>query len=477
MAPSGEHRPEDLGYSAVHAAAVATSNGAIALRKQVAELHTLGAGKTVATRCETLTAQAVAAEKLAANLAATAKALKLREDAAKAWNKNAPKDSEIKAAEEAVTAAKKKLQDASAASGDTSTASRELEAAQKKLGELHRKRREADKAFAKAEEKASLEFAKIAPEDTSADSGNGSTPAPATSSPRPSGDTGKRSDPSKTTTGTGTPKPSTTAPSSTKPAETTTNTATPESAAALAALLGQQQQPAAQAAQQPTAAATPTAATPQMAQANQPVQDKKKETGTSPLDRILGSDGILDNTELTGLIGAPLTLGGGTSAPTTSTPSTPAAVVTPSAPASPAPSTTGLSAGTVTQPVTSGTSAQGLNTSTDVSGRPAEQQRGAFSPGPETKTSGASGATGTNAAPAHTSGTRPMGGGMPMMPMGAMGGPGGGGAAKEKEQVTLASGSAESDLMHGRHAAAEAVPGGTIAQKDHPRRRPGEDAA
>lgn len=64
-----------------------------------------------------------------------------------------------------------------------------------------------------------------------------------------------------------------------------------------------------------------------------------------------------------------------------------------------------------------------------------------------------------------------------MMPMGGMGGPAGGaGSSKDKESTTLASGSAESDLLHGRHTAAEAVPGRTIAQKDHPRRR-GEDAA
>ncbi|GAT03699.1 hypothetical protein [Mycolicibacterium fortuitum] len=483
MAPSGEHRPEDLGYSAVHSAAVATSNGAIALRKQVAELHTLGAGKTVATRCETLTAQAVAAEKLAANLAATAKALKLREDAAKAWNKNAPKDSEIKTAEEAVTAAKKKLQDASAASGDTSAASRELEAAQKKLGELHRKRREADKAFAKAEEKASLELAKIAPEDTSADSGNGtgSTPAPATSSPRPSGDTGKRSDPGKSTAGTAKPSATpagTPSPSSAKPAET--NTATPESAAALAALLGQQQQPQPQAQQAQPAAATPAAATPQVPQQSQPTQDKAKSTGTSPLDRILGSDGVFGLDDAARALGPTAVALGGGSAPTTSTPSTPAAAVTPSAPASSttAPSTTGLSAGTVTQPVTSGTSATGLNTNTDVSGR-AGEARNAFSPtGPETKTSSATG-TGTNAAPASATVTRPMGGaGMPMVPMGAMGGPGSGaGKDREQAQTTLASGSEESYYLHGRQAVDAAVPGGTIAQKDHPRRRPPESDA
>lgn len=487
MAPSGEHRPEDLGYSAVHAAAVATSNGAIALRKQVSELHTNGAGKTVATRCETLTAQAVAAEKLAAKLAATAKALKLREDAAKAWNKNAPKDSEIKAAEEAVTAAKKKLQDASAASGDTSAASKELEAAQKTLGELRRKRREADKAYDKAEEKANLELAKIAPEDTSADSDTG-TPAPGTSNsgtPAPSTGSGSPSAGTPSKTGTGTAKPSATpagtpSPSSAMPSSTETNSATPESVAALAALLGQQQQPQAQAQQaQPTAAqATPTATTPQAPQNSQPTQDKKKETGTSPLDRILGSDGILDNAELTGLIGAPLTLGGG-SAPTSSTPSAPAAAVTPSAPAPAAPSTTGLSAGTVTQPVTSGTSATGLNTNTDVSGR-AGEARNAFSPtGPETKTSSATG-TGTSAAPAHAAGTRPMGGGMPIMPpVAGMGGPAGGAGRtdKDREPTTLASGSEESYYLHGRQAVDSAVPGGTIAQRDHPRRRPDENAA
>ncbi|WP_055118580.1 hypothetical protein [Mycolicibacterium peregrinum] len=399
MAPSGEHRPENLGAAAVHAAAVATSNAAIALRKQVSELHTNGAGKTVATRCETLTAQAVAAEKLAETLSVTAKALKLREDAAGAWNRDAPKDSELEAARKAVTDARKKLADASAASGDTSAASTELENAQKKLGELVRKRREADAAFDKAEEKADAELSKVRAVEVA-----GGTPAPGT-------DTGT---------------PGTTSPS------------------------------------------TAPSTGPSTSSAKDTAQDK-----VNPWDRIVGSDGILDTGDLAGIIGTPLTLGGG-SAPTHATP---AATVTPSSPATPAPSATGLSAGTVTQPVTSGTSAQGLNTATDVSGRPGEQQRGPFSVGPETKTSGATG-TGTSAtSPAHASGTRSMGGGMPMVPMGAMGGPGGGGAGKEKEQVTLASGSAESDLLHGRHTAAEAVPGGTIAQKDHPRRRPPESDA
>lgn len=105
------------------------------------------------------------------NLGIVAAALKIREDAAKAWNANAPKDSEIQAAEEAVTAAKAKLKDAATASGDTSAASKALEAAQKHLGDLRRRRRDADKAYDKAEEMAALELAKIAPENTSTDSG------------------------------------------------------------------------------------------------------------------------------------------------------------------------------------------------------------------------------------------------------------------------------------------------------------------
>ncbi|WP_100522421.1 hypothetical protein [Mycobacteroides abscessus] len=487
MAPSGEHRIEDLGAATVQAAALAASNAAAALRGEVGRLHAEGKGLTVAKSCDEMTARAGAAEKLFATLAATAKALKIREDAARAWNRDAPKDSEIKAAEEAVTAAKKKLQDASAASGDTSAASTELENAQKKLGVLLRKRREADKAYDKAEKRADLELAKITPQDISDDApGTGTTSTgtgTGTGSPsgtgRPSGETGKRSDPSKTS-GSGSGKPSTTpagTPSpSTTPTETTTSTATPESVAALAALLGQQQQPQPQA-QQPTTQATPAAATPQAQQ--QPDKDKGADTEqskTNPWDKIVGGDGILDNADLATLgIGAPLTLGGG-SAPTHSTP---AAAVTPSAPASSTPSATGLSASATAnaQPITSGTSAQGLNTNTDVSGR-AGEARNAFSPtGPETKTSGATG-TGTSTPTAHAAGTRPMGaGGMPMVPMGAMGGPGGAGKDREQAQTTLASGSEESYYLHGRQAVDSAVPGGTIAQKDHPRRRPPESDA
>ncbi|WP_301121568.1 hypothetical protein [Mycolicibacterium fortuitum] len=482
MAPSGEHRIEDLGAATIRAAAVAASNAAAALRSEVGRLHTEGKGLTVAKSCEEMTARAGAAEKLSTSLAATAKALTIREDAAKTWNRDAPKDSEIKAAETAVADAKKKLQDASAASGDTSVASKELEAAQKHLGDLRRRRRDADKAYDAAEKRADLELAKIAPQDISDDApGTGTdtpgAPAPG-AAPSTGTGTGKPSTgaPSKTTT-TGTPKPSSTpaaTPAATKPADTETSTATPESTAALAALLGQQQQPQAQA--QPTTT-TPTAATPTAAV---PQQQEKKDTPqskSSPLDSILGSDGVFGLDDAARALGpTAVALGGGTT-PTPAS-STPAAAVTPSSPAPSAPSTTGLSAGTVTQPVTSGTSAQGLNTATDVSGRPAEQQRTAFSPaGPETKTSSATG-TASSAAPAHATGTRPMGGGMPIMPpVAGMGGPGGGGRTdKDREPTTLASGSEESYYLHGRQAVDSAVPGGTIAQKDHPRRR-GEDAA
>ncbi len=148
-----------------------------------------------------------------------------------------------------------------------------------------------------------------------------------------------------------------------------------------------------------------------------------------------------------------------------------ATAVTLTAPAPASPSATGLSASTAVnaQPTTSGTSATGLQTGTDVSGR-AGEPRGAFSVGPETKTSGA---TGTNAAaaPAQAAGARPMGaGGMPMMPpVAGMGGPGGGGAKdRNKEQTVAAPGSEQSDLMHGRHAQAEAVPWG----HDRSERRP-----
>ena len=110
---------------------------------------------------------------------------------------------------------------------------------------------------------------------------------------------------------------------------------------------------------------------------------------------------ILDTGDLATLgLGAPLPLGGGSSH------ATPAATGTPSAPASPAPSTTGLSASATAnaQPVTSGTSAQGLHTSTDVTGRSGEP-RGAFSVGPETKTSGATGTGTSGTAPASATGT------------------------------------------------------------------------
>ncbi|RIR77100.1 hypothetical protein D2E65_16105 [Mycobacteroides abscessus] len=496
MAPSGEHRPEDLGYKAVYDASIATGNSAIALRQRVAQLHTEGAGKTVAAECEALTTQAGITEKLAAAFATTAASLKIREDAARAWNRDAPKDSQIKTAEEAVTAAKNKLKDAAVASGDTSAASKELEDAQKHLGDLHRRRRDADRAYDAAEKRADAKLKELdgeyAPHSGgrghSADgtpapgtgNGNGGTPAPSTGAGRPSGQNGVRTDPSKTPGGT--PKPSSipsATPGATKPSSTETSSGD-DLSGLLTQLAAQQQQPQPQQAL-PTAQATPTATTPQVPQSSQPTQDKVKSAGTNPLDKILGSDGVFGLDDAARALGAPAVALGGGSAPTTSAPSTPAAAVTSSSPAASAPSTTGLSASATSnqQPVTSGTSAANLHTSTDVTGRPGEQQRGAFSPGPETKTSGATSTGTSGATPASATGTRPMGaGGMPMVPMGAMGGPGSGaGKDREQAQTTLASGSEESYYLHGRQAVDAAVPGGTIAQKDHPRRRPESDAA
>ncbi|GAA4676533.1 hypothetical protein [Gordonia humi] len=501
MAPSGEHRPEKLGQAEVRAAAIATGNAATVLRERVTSLSRVASGKTVNEQLELITQQAGIAEKVSKNLGVVADALKIREDAARAWNRDAAKDSEIKAAEAAVAAAKQKLKDAAAASGDTSAASTELENAQNKLGELVRKRRAADKAYDDAEKKAAEKLGELEGEGTggvqSGDHGrvtpgpgtgdkpetsSGGVTAPGAGSPRPSGENGKRDDPSKKTAGTGTgaSKPSaapSTTPSSTKPAETEGSTATPESAAALAALLGQQQQPQAQQAAQP-AASTPTASAPV---ASTPQSDKGKDTSQSKsnsLDKLLGPDGVIDVGDLATL-GVPLT-SGGTVAPASHT-STPAVAVTPTSPAAPStPSTTGLSASSTAnaQAPTSGTSATGLHTPTDVSGRSGEP-RSAFSVGPETKTSAGTN-TSSSAAPAHVTGARPMGaGGMPMMgPMGAMGGPGGAGRGdKDREQTVSAPGSEQSEIMHGRHSAAEAVPGGTIARGDGRRSGPPADAA
>lgn len=99
MEPSGEHRPEDLGQATVRAAAVATSNSAAALRERVTSLSRHASGKTIGEQLEIITKQAGIAEKMSTELGVVADALKIREDAARAWNRDAPKDSEIRAAE------------------------------------------------------------------------------------------------------------------------------------------------------------------------------------------------------------------------------------------------------------------------------------------------------------------------------------------------------------------------------------------
>ncbi|SKY95242.1 Uncharacterised protein [Mycobacteroides abscessus subsp. abscessus] len=113
---------------------------------------------------------------------------------------------------------------------------------------------------------------------------------------------------------------------------------------------------------------------------------------------------------------------------------------------------------------TSGTSATGLHTSSDVSGRSTPAAT-AYSPSPETKTSGATGTGVAQQQTAQPATGRPMGGGMPMMPMTPMtgGAPAGvhrGGDGEEKKITTYG----EGGLLHGEDTISEAVRGGTIAQ-------------
>jgi hypothetical protein len=233
----------------------------------------------------------------------------------------------------------------------------------------------------------------------------------------------------------------------------------PAQAGALAAALGQQQQPQAQ-------AAPPMPQMPTMPQQQPPKQNPLANSGINDPNALLAAlAAAAPMGALAGVGGSPPM-----SSAIASPALTPLNTITPSGPTFTPLNPTGLvgasPANPVVQPVVTGTSTAGLTTDNNVTGRPdGAAARTATSPSPASHL--ASGG-------AETAATRPggmgtgAGMGAPMMPMGMpmQGGMNGlGGAGKDREPVT-ADQNSDFYLLSGGAAIGEAVPGGTIARKE-----------
>ena len=392
----------------------------------------------------------------AAKAAAAFQAIKAAWDT---WQANAPKHAELAFAELAVFDAKRQLADADNARAVPCR--RRLKEAEARFNDLIAKRESADEALTAALEKAQNQLGKIgpgsfdgkrntptpaAPPPGAAVAAPPAAPAPGPSAPAPGPGTESAPGPSAP----GGELPSTATP----PAPETslsagTGSADPSTPAALAALLGQQQQ------QQPQAAQAQPQGMPAMPQV--PMAQQK------PDPALTGNDAA--NNELVDLLNSiapapvpvPMSSLSGTT-PSVAVPSL--AVPETITPATPWNTPGALSALPPLNPVTTGTSLTGLTTDTNVTGR-ADGATARSATSPASHLSASSGAASANsAAQPHAA----MGAGMPMMPMGGpmMGGPGGGNAKRDTVKATLTSDQAQ---LLGLEAVAEAVPGGTIAQK------------
>ncbi|PVB33008.1 hypothetical protein [Mycobacteroides abscessus] len=91
-------------------------------RRRCTELSSRDDGRTITKACENLISQAQANEREADRMNQTSQALQIREEAARIWNRNAPRDSELAAASKAVATASEELKRAANAGEDTTAA-------------------------------------------------------------------------------------------------------------------------------------------------------------------------------------------------------------------------------------------------------------------------------------------------------------------------------------------------------------------
>lgn len=335
-----EDKPTDLGSASTHAEALALSHRATEQRRRCTELSGENKGKTINKACERLIAQAQANEQKAGRLNLVSQALKIREEAAARWNRNAPRDSELEAAHKAIGAASEELKRAEGLA--VVAAEAKMKAAIQHSADLNERRKQADMDYERAEKRAEAKLSEVKGEKGKYGENHGKrTPCPGTA-PQ-----------TKPAPGSATPvKPSTAAPAPSTSASHVPNAGTSAQDKSLSDLLvrtgqlrpQQEMQSANQTPfqQQPQVAPTAASAAPAPSASARP--DGRKG------DDALKSSDFPD-------MPVPFTTS-----------------------CSPTPSTTTVAGSAATpQSVTSGTSASDMKTESNVSGRP-DGLRGAFSP-------------------------------------------------------------------------------------------------
>ncbi|MDM2402669.1 hypothetical protein IN842_15480 [Mycobacteroides abscessus subsp. abscessus] len=372
-------------------------------------------GRTITKACENLIAQAQANEREADRMNQTSEALKIREEAAKLWNRNAPRDSELAAASKAVATASEELKRAANANEDTTAAQHAWNSALAHSRELNERRKQADEDYERAEQRAKTKLAKLKGKgggDLKGGADDYSTPGDGRAKSTPQRkSTLSSSTPAKSAAGATIPR--TTASSAPSAAATSTSN---EALSELVARLHpkQQQAPIQQAPAQgaPPAQPAATLAAPNTAASTRP------DSRNSAADAIKSSD-VPD---------IPIAVGVNPSPTTTS----------PAAAASTAQHT----------PATSGTSAKDLHTDANVTGRAG---------GPHTVTSGATAMSNTKGMLGAQSQTATQNGAAPHPVAGPLG-VGGGGAPTSKRDSKITTAHSTLEYEPG------VVPGGTIAQ-------------
>lgn len=424
---------------------------------------------------------------LATMMATVEECIRILKKAAAAWRKDAPKKTELDAAEKAVedaktaVAAAQKAEDEATsdaakaiASNAVNAANTSLQKAIRDLAALKAKRKSADEAYERERKKAvaklnALTKGKVSDEapatgmgsdTTFPGTGSGSTPAAAKPAGTPAG----------TTKPTGTP--AATAPSTT----TSTNGAGKDSdvstAALAAALAGQGQQN-----QQPQQAAATPQTTPAATQPQQNQGDKEK--GKDDPSKTLLSEATRNGEQALSLAGITNPTGTPIANPSANPTAAPVANTNGTTLRGPDAKIAGVGlngapAVNTQAPATSGSSQTGLHTTSDVTGRPQGTQNTAFSPNPagaETKTSSATGNSAQQAAQQQAA-TRSSG--MPMMPMVPPlgGGAPASGGARGGDGEAKPGVSSTSDPLGLMHERSHAVDGGTIAQNKPDRDKP-----
>lgn len=154
-----EDKPTDLGSASAHAEALAISSRATEQRRRCTELSGENKGKTINKACERLIAQAQANEQKADRLNMVSEALKMREDASRIWNRNAPRDSELADARKAIGAASEELKRADGAA--VIVADAKMKAAIQHSADLNERRKQADTDYAAAERRAGAKLSEM----------------------------------------------------------------------------------------------------------------------------------------------------------------------------------------------------------------------------------------------------------------------------------------------------------------------------